>query len=131
MKKLNLKGLQKGIPFLAGAAGGYIAGAFVAPKIPLQNPMIKNGLMLAGGALLFGMAKKKDGVMAGVGAGLFTYGTTKVVGGFLPTLGISGAQIAGQSSYIMIEAEPVGKPVNGAQIAGGTNGSGYSDAKYY
>lgn len=142
MAKLNLKGAvkgaQKALPFIAGGIGGAVAGGFIAPKIPMGNDKIKQGILTAGGLLMFGMAKNKGGLMAGFGAGLAIGSGIQLVKLVAPTLGIQGmAQIAGdETKYVMIDAEPSGKPVNGssqisgAQIAGNQSNYGANVSVY-
>ena len=78
-----MNNIKKAAPQVLGLTVGNVAAGFATKMIPVQNNLVKNGIVLLGGVLLMG----QKGMIASVGAGMASQAGAQMIREAVPAIG--------------------------------------------
>lgn len=99
--------VKKAAPQVLGLTVGNVAAGFVSKMIPVQNNLMKNGIVLLGGVLLMG----QKGMLSSVGAGMASQAGGQLIRDAVPAIGALEDELNGVDDDFYIEGT---EDLNGA-----------------
>jgi hypothetical protein len=104
-----LNNVKKAAPQVLGLTVGNVAAGFASKMIPVQNNLVKNGIVLLGGVLLMG----QKGLLSHVGAGMASQAGASMVREAVPAIGAFEDDINGIGDDDDFFIEGVEDDING------------------
>jgi len=86
-----LSNIKKSAPQVLGLTVGNVAAGFASKAIPVQNNLVKNGIILVGGIILMG----QKGIVSHVGAGMASQAGASMIREAVPAIGMLEDEIGG------------------------------------
>lgn len=117
-----MNNIKKAAPQVLGLTVGNVAAGFASKMIPVQNNLVKNGIVLVGGILLMG----QKGIISHVGAGMASQAGASLIREAVPAIGALEDTINGIGDDFFIEgADDFDEDINGTDDV--INGSDEDD----
>ena len=85
-------------------AGGVVASIVTNKLTMIADPRIRAAIPVLVGIFLSG---NKNKMLSGIGDGMVTIGGTKLIGGFLPNMGISAIDADEVVEGVFVDEEPI------------------------
>lgn len=104
-----MNNIKKAAPQVLGLTVGNVAAGLASKMIPVQNNLVKNGIVLVGGILLMG----QKGIISHVGAGMASQAGASLIREAVPAIGALEDTINGIGDDFFIEGADDDDDING------------------